>query len=364
MRNAVVLLLLVPVLFASATITFTVNDGKVYLTSAKAVNTISNEKIANNLLKADLTISTNVENTKNGVSEDMSLSSSALVKNSLIKRGWMDVTFNILSNKNSIDVNARMKGSALVALFFVRDMDVTAKTHIDKQKGTGEATVSGYVIFPAPQVTVKNLLKVMIPKLKKAVSEAGLKLVELKYEVSGKKVPPLSKVTFEIVVSGSKDKILKSLNVLGIPMTNITKILSLNDTVTRKVDGSAKVKVSLKRVGNVIASLFNVEARAHGTYLNTTVTNEIKKRLKVVLEYANAEEALKYLLPTDKASMKLEAKYQGSKYEVDATFNGVAFKNAKGFWEALKKIEEKGAKVMVVCNGKTLPLEEALSTCG
>ena len=365
MRSLAVLLIVLPLVFASVTVTLSVHDGKVSLQKiqAEASRSQLSSNYNKNVVKGTLTLSDKVYTEQNAVNEEFSTSSNVLLKNSMIKRGQAKITFTIISNPKEIDISARLKGSALIALFYVRNMDVKVSAYINKAEGTGNVTVSGFVEMPAPQVTVKNLLKVMIPKLKKQVSEAGLELVKLDYKVSGRKMPPISKVEFELVVKGSKSKILNSLGNFGIPTSSITQFVNLNDTATRKIDGEADLSASLKRVNKHLYTSFSIKAKANGNYINTTAYNEIKMRLKPILKSLNATQMIDYLEKTDKFSMALTITTD-EKVNTKATFNGIYFKNVKGFWELVMKLEkEKNINFQVLCNGKIVTPSQALTSC-
>jgi len=366
MRSLAALLLVLPLAFAAVTVTLSVQDGKVALKSVTwevARNQLA-KNYGENIVKGKLILSDVLETSQGGsVTEKINTTSSALLKSSIVKRGQAKVIFTMLSNSKVAEISARVKGSALIALFYVRNMDINVVASIDKAKEAGNLTVNGFVELPAPQITVKNLLKVMIPKLKKQISSMGLELVSINYEISGRKLPPISKVTFKVVIKGSKNKILESLNSLGIPTSNLIRFINLNDTATRKVDGEADLTANLKRVNNQLLTSFSVKAKAVGSYVNTTAYLEVKNRLMPILEKLNAVQLLDYLMKTDHFSAVMSVGID-NKVSSKATFSGIYFKNEKGFWDLLKNLEKENNIVFkVLCNGKVLTPAEAERAC-
>ena len=366
MRSLAAMLLVLPLAFAAVTVTLSVQDGKLALKSVtwEAARSQLAKNYGENIVKGKLVLGDVLETSQEGsVVEKFNTTSSVLLKNSIIKRGQAKVIFTMVSNSKVAEISARVKGSALIALFYVRNMDINLVASINKVEESGNLTISGFVELPAPQITVKNLLKVMIPKLKKQISNMGLELVSIDYEVSGRRLPPISKATFKVIVKGTKNKILEALNGLGVPTSNLIQFINLNDTATRKVDGEADLNANLKRVNGQLLTSFSVKAKAVGSYLNTTAYLEVRNRLKPVLEKLNATQLLDYLVKTDRFSVVMSISVD-NKVVSKATFSGIYLKNVKGLWELLKKLEsENGIVFKVLCNGKAMTLAEAENAC-
>ncbi|NPA85119.1 MAG: hypothetical protein GXO07_03835 [Crenarchaeota archaeon] len=364
MKSSVAVLLMSSLALASALVTLILQGDRVVLKEVVVNGTeVPLSGLGVNVANGSLALEDKLMAEEGRVKELFKASSELLLKNSLIKRGQAKVVFSILNDPKVAELSARVRGSALIALFFVRNMDVVVKSYINKEEGYGNLTLSGFVELPAPKVTVQNLLKATIPKIEKQIEEMGLELVKLEYEVSGRKMPPVSKVTFEATVRGTKEKILNYVNGLGFAPSNMLNLFNLTDNVVRKIDGEALLTAKLKKIDNELMTLFTLKVSATGIYTNTTTYEEIKRRTEVLLRPLNATDLAQYLLPSDEFMMKLTL-VASDRVRMNATLQGIAFKNVPEFWTLLKKIGESGnIHFKILCDGKVVALED-VAACG
>jgi len=366
LRSAVALLALSAMALAAATITLTVNDGKVAL--SKIVVEAEREKFpfqyGESLVSSQLVAVDKLWGEGSSVKESFSTNSALTLSSSPLKKGRAEITLSITSDPTTVSLHSRIKGSVLVLFFYIRNMDIVLNSVINKQDNSGNLTIDGFAELPSPKVTVEKMLNTMIPKIKAGIEDLGLKVVELKYEVTGKSLPPTSKVKMYVILKGERDKIVESLNSLGIPTSELLNLINMNDTVVRKVNAQANLELSLKRSGKELFTEIRAKVRGEGVYLNDTVRYELRSRLEPVLKALNVTELEGYLLPTNNVTSSLTVNVTGNKVKANFVFTNVYFNNTEELWKTLKRIEDElGVNFEVLCSGKVYDIERAASSC-
>lgn len=364
MRKVALALLLATLALAKPTVIvyFTTNKTTVALTKIIVKGTIEEGGSFGKVLKATNIINSTLYNAQCCVKEDIAVKGNSYIVNSLIKKGNLKGTISILSNKSVNEVTLRVKGSLIVAFFFVRDSDITVKLMTDNAKKEGTLEVKGYVVLPAPKKTVENLLKVYTKNIKNYLEKYGVK-VSIYYNVKGKMVPPITKVDIDIKVSGNKDNVLKIANSLGIKnYINVFNITEYNTNAIRKVKGSFSATAKLTRFEGRLTTFITLHGTLHGNYYNTTVSNEISQRIKLLTHIIGTTPISQYLIPTNKVTTNIMSDVTGKKVELVVSAKGILFKNTKGFWNVIEDLLKSGKISEVICNGKVVSTN-LVSTC-
>ncbi len=364
MRRVILALLLVTLALAKPTVIvyFTTNKTAVALTKIIVKGSIEENGGFGKVLKAINIINSTLYNAQCCVKEDIVARGNSYITNSLIKKGNLKGTISILSNKNVSEATLRVKGSLIVAFFFVRDSDITMKLITNNIKKEGTLEVKGYVVLPAPKRTVENLLKVYTRNIKNYLEKYGVK-VSIYYNVKGKLVPPISKVDIDIKVTGNKDNVLKIANSLGIKnYINVFNITEYSSNTIRKVKGSFTATAKLTRFEGRLTTFITLHGSLHGDYYNTTVNNEISRRIKLLTHIIGTTSISQYLMPTNKVITNVLNTVTGKKVELIINAKGILFKNTKGFWNAVEDLLKNGKISEVICNGKVIKTNLA-STC-
>ena len=346
-------------LLAKPTITVYLKANPANVTLNKIVivtNTVKSVTPLGTVKSAITTLNSTLYKAECCVEEKITVRGESYMTKSLIKKSNLKGTLSVLSEKNVTKLNLRVKGSLIVAFFFVRDSDIAVKLTINNKKGEGLMQVKGYVILPAPKKTVENLVKVYVNNIKSHLESYGVK-VNIAYKISGKMLPPLSRIDLNVTIKGNKENVMKLAESLGLKnylgLNNIGNITSIG---TRRISGTFTVKSTLVKYRGTLATRSTLSASVTGKYYNVTVTDEIKERLKVLLSAVGVKELTNYLLPTSKVEISAFNSVKDNHAKIVIHIKGLMFKNTKGFWNALEKLVESGkvSKIVVNCNGKEI----------
>ena len=362
-----ILLIVTTTLALNATIKLKVDNAKVYLLELTARKSyITNSKLAENVIESNLMLESQISQKDGYVSESFSSSGKSEMKSSLLKRSNVNLDFSLLSNETSANIDLRLRGSLLVSLIYIRNSDLLISVSINKNKKEGELTLKGFVSLTTPVTTIKNLLKLQVPRIRSSFEKSGIKVVKLEYKVTGRKIPPMSTVKLNIVLLIKKSDLESLLDKFGLGY--LTSYLNITDNVTRTVTGHGYLRSTVKtiKVNGLpeFHTIISFKASAKGKYYNTTVVNELKNRLSILNKLLNLTNVSNYLGGISKSSMMLNLAYAKGKSSVDAKFNNLYFMNNKGFWQTIYEIAKKeGIRVLVLCNGQTMILNSPTPPC-
>ncbi|UXD22900.1 hypothetical protein IPA_09420 [Ignicoccus pacificus DSM 13166] len=361
------LLISMTIFAANATVYLKVVNNKVELCKMEVKGTYSGTTINKNVLKSSLKLNSIITEGNGVVKEKISTSGSSELKASLLKRGSLKLNFSLRSNATAADLGIRIRGSVLVSLIYVRNSDLKINIILNKNSEKGLVKITGFVGLTTPVTVVKNLLKVQVPKIKKQMEEHGVKIIKFDYKVTGKKVPPMTRVDVDIEVEVSKDSLKSALDNFGLGY--LTGYLEVKDNITRIITGNATALARVKSITvNDIPEFFTTvtfKAEALGKYYNTTVVHELRNRLKFFNKILNITSISDYLLSTTKASSSVTANYEKGKASAIAQFQGVYFKDSPAFWKSVFDIAKKeNVKVLVTCpSGSTKTLTAPTNPC-
>ena len=366
MRSSLALLIMTAIVAAATTVTLKVTDHGVELVKVQIhSNNVAIEQYQRGVVEAKSVLTDKLSEAQGLVTENITSNVVATLSSSPIKRGHAVATLLMLSNPKKLDISVRLKGSLLVLLFYIRDADILIRSEINKTSGVGTLNLKGFVSLPAPKITVERFLNNMVPRIKDEIKKLGLEILELKYEVRGKKLPPTSEINFEVKLRGSKENVLKALNSLGISLSDVLSVVNLNDTVTRKISGNLTLDASLERKGINFYTIAKAKIAANGVYPNDTIKYEVEARLEPILKALNVTELKKFLEVKSPVTSAVTAEVKKGEVIITSTFKNVYFKNTKEFWNTLLKLENSGnVTFKVICKGETLPLKKAMAECG
>ncbi len=365
-KTALALLLLTSTLLAmNATLQVSVQGNKIYLNKLVATKEYTG-KLASNVIKSHLSLITSMKQEGNIVIETFKSDGSSELKSSLIKRGRMQLDFAMSSNATSADLKLRVRGNVLVSLIYIRNSDLLILISINKNAKEGTVKINGFVSLATPVTTVKNLLKLQVPKIKENLKKNGVNVIKFDYKVTGKRLPPISKVELDIILKMKKKDLENILSKFGLDY--LLNYAEINDNVTRTITGSGTVNARVRTVTKneipIFFTLMNFQGKATGKYLNTTVTQEIKNRIKLLSEILNISNIANYIGNVKSASSKFSLQYSKGKTSAVVTFNGVYLLNTKTVWNALYELSKKeGIKILVVCGKNVFTLKSPSVPC-
>ncbi len=355
----------------SSTIYLKVTDHTISLKKVIIKASIENVKGLENILYSRGNVSSVLVESPCCIKENVTITSQLGTKSLIIKRGKLDVNFAFISNKTSIDGSIRLKGSVVASLIFIRDSDIKVRIHINKEKHESLLKLSGFIVLTSPIQFTKNMLRIQVPRIKKFLVDNGVQVVQFKYNVNGRALPPLSKVEFDIVLRTNKSTLKSLLDTLN--LGNVFKeLINTNDNVQRVVTGEAKLdaqlKVSKSKEGNIMYYVnLGTTATMQGKYYNTTLANELSNRVSLIMKALNISSLSKYLIQTVK-EVKVYAQfdYENNKGLTTIEFTNLRLANEPQVWKELYKLTKnnENVKIVVYCNGKTVELKSPTNPCG
>ena len=333
---------------------FTSNKTAVELNKIIIIGKMNKNKALGNVIKATNIINSTLYQAQCCVKENIILKGSSYVTNSLIKKGDIKGTISILSSKDKSEATVRVKGSLIVAFFFIRDSNIVIRLITNNVEKRGQLEIKGYVVLPAPKRTVQNLLKVYTKDIKNYLQKYGVK-VTINYSVKGKMIPPISRVDIDVKISGSKNNVLKIANSLGLKnYINVINITKIKPSVIRKVIGSFRANAKLMNFEGKLTTYITLQGTLHGNYYNTTVPNEVAQRIKLLTKVIGTNTFSQYLIPSNRVSTNILNTIASNKVKVIITAKGIYFKNTTGFWKSIEDLLKSGKISEVVCNGKVI----------